>query len=99
MNVLFIDIDTLRPDHMGCYGYGRNTTPNIDAIAREGVRFDNYYCSDAPCLPSRAALVSGTLEERQRTVSGRELPENSETTGMTGIFIIFSGERDFIPLQ
>ena len=45
MNVLFIDIDTLRPDHMGCYGYGRNTTPNIDAIAREGVRFDNYYCS------------------------------------------------------
>ena len=61
MNVLFIDIDTLRPDHMGCYGYGRNTTPNIDAIAREGVRFDNYYCSDAPCLPSRAALVSGTF--------------------------------------
>ena len=108
MNVLFIDIDTLRPDHMGCYGYGRNTTPNIEAIAREGVRFDNYYCSDAPCLPSRAALVSGTfgiktgwsaMEERQRTVSGRELPENSETTGMTGIFIIFSGERDFIPLQ
>ena len=107
MNVLFIDIDTLRPDHMGCYGYGRNTTPNFDAIAREGVRFDNYYCSDAPCLPSRAALVSGTfgikngvaMEERQRTVSGRELPENSETTGMTGIFIIFSGERDFIPLQ
>lgn len=35
------------------------------------------------------------MEERQRTVSGRELPENSETTGMTGIFIIFSGERDF----
>ena len=33
------------------------------------------------------------MEERQRTVSGRELPENSETTGMTGIFIIFSGER------
>ena len=61
MNVLFIDIDTLRPDHMGCYGYGRNTTPNIDAIAREGVRFDNYYCSDAPCLPSRAAMLSGTF--------------------------------------
>ena len=98
MNVLFIDIDTLRPDHMGCYGYGRNTTPNIDAIAREGVRFDNYYCSDAPCLPSRAALVSGTFGIKNG-VAGRELPENSETTGMTGIFIIFSGERDFIPLQ
>lgn len=59
MNILFIDIDTLRPDHMGCYGYGRNTTPNIDRIAEEGIRFDNYYCSDAPCLPSRASLVSG----------------------------------------
>lgn len=59
MRVLFIDIDTLRPDHMGCYGYNRNTTPNFDEIAREGVRFNNYYCSDAPCLPSRAALISG----------------------------------------
>lgn len=61
MKVLFIDIDTLRPDHMSCYGYGRKTTPNIDAVADEGVRFENYYCSDAPCLPSRAALVSGTF--------------------------------------
>lgn len=59
MNVLLIDIDTLRPDHMGCYGYRRNTTPCMDQIAREGVRFEDYYCSDAPCLPSRAALVTG----------------------------------------
>lgn len=59
MRVLFVDIDTLRPDHMGCYGYYRNTTPNLDEIAKEGVIFDNYYCTDAPCLPSRAALISG----------------------------------------
>ena len=59
MRVLFVDIDTLRPDHMGCYGYSRNTTPNFDKVAEEGVRFDEYYCSDAPCLPSRAALISG----------------------------------------
>ena len=59
MRVLFVDIDTLRPDHMGCYGYSRNTTPNFDKVAAEGVRFDEYYCSDAPCLPSRAALISG----------------------------------------
>lgn len=59
MRILFLDLDTLRPDHLGCYGYTRNTSPNIDAIAREGVRFENYYCSDAPCLPSRAALMSG----------------------------------------
>ena len=32
MRILFIDIDTLRPDHMGCYGYSRNTTPNSWAM-------------------------------------------------------------------
>ena len=45
MRVLFVDIDTLRPDHMGCYGYSRNTTPNFDKVAAEGVRFDEYYRS------------------------------------------------------
>lgn len=59
MRVLFLDLDTLRPDHLGCYGYERNTSPTIDKIAEEGVRFENYYCSNAPCLPSRAALMSG----------------------------------------
>ena len=59
MRIVFFDLDTLRPDHLGCYGYFRNTSPNIDSIAREGVRFDRYYCSDAPCLPSRSALQSG----------------------------------------
>ena len=59
MRILFLDLDTLRPDHLGCYGYARNTSPNIDSVAARGVRFDNYFCSDAPCLPSRAALMSG----------------------------------------
>lgn len=59
MRLLFLDLDTLRPDHLGCYGYHRNTSPNIDRIAGQGIRFNNYYCSDAPCLPSRAALMSG----------------------------------------
>lgn len=59
MRVLFLDLDTLRPDHLGCYGYARQTSPHIDRIAAEGVRFDQYYCSDAPCLPSRAALMTG----------------------------------------
>jgi arylsulfatase A-like enzyme len=59
MRILYIDIDSQRPDHLGCYGYHRNTSPNIDRIASQGVRFDNYYVSDAPCLPSRTALWSG----------------------------------------
>ena len=59
MRILYIDIDTLRPDHLGCYGYPRNTSPTIDAIAAEGVRCENVHASDAPCLPSRAALYTG----------------------------------------
>lgn len=59
MRILYLDLDTLRADHLGCYGYHRATSPNIDRIASQGVRFDRYYCSDAPCLPSRAALMTG----------------------------------------
>ena len=59
MRILYVDIDTLRPDHLGCYGYLRDTSPNIDRIAADGVRFDNCYVSDAPCLPSRASTFTG----------------------------------------
>lgn len=61
MRILYLDIDTLRPDHLGCYGYHRATSPNIDEVARRGVRFTNVYASDVPCLPSRTALVTGTF--------------------------------------
>lgn len=59
MKILMLDLDTLRPDHLSCYNYPRLTSPTIDSIASDGTRFENYYCSDAPCLPSRAALLTG----------------------------------------
>ncbi len=59
MRVLYLDIDSMRPDHFGCYGYGRNTTPNMDGIAREGVRFTHTYCNSSPCVPARASFISG----------------------------------------
>ena len=59
MRMLYIDVDTLRPDHLGCYGYGRDTSPNVDWIAGQGVRFSHCYTSDAPCLPSRSAFFTG----------------------------------------
>lgn len=59
MNILYIDIDSLRPDHLGCYGYHRQTSPHIDALAAEGLRFTNCYAPDAPCLPSRTAMTTG----------------------------------------
>lgn len=59
MRILYIDIDSLRPDHLGCYGYHRDTSPAIDAIAAGGVVFNRCYTPDAPCLPSRTAMYSG----------------------------------------
>lgn len=59
MRILYIDIDSLNPLHLGCHGYPRNTSPHIDFLAKEGVRFTNCHTSDAPCLPSRTALYTG----------------------------------------
>lgn len=59
MRIIYIDIDSCRPDHLGCYGYARPTSPVIDEVARQSVVFLNCHASDSPCLPSRAALFSG----------------------------------------
>jgi choline-sulfatase len=61
MRVIYFDLDSTRPDHLSCYGYPRQTSPNVDRIAADGVRFTNVYCSDAPCMPSRSAYMSGRL--------------------------------------
>jgi choline-sulfatase len=66
---IYFDIDTLRADHLGCYGYGRPTSPNIDALAAEGIRFDRVYASDTPCLPSRSALSSGQFGIRNGAIN------------------------------
>lgn len=69
MRIVFIDIDTLRPDHMGCYGYHRNTSPAMDEIAKDSVRFEGCFVSDAPCLPSRSALHHGRFGIHNRAVN------------------------------
>ncbi|MBI1335977.1 MAG: sulfatase-like hydrolase/transferase [Phycisphaera sp.] len=61
MRILYIDIDSQRPDHLSCYGYHRKTSPTIDRIAAMGLRCKRVYTSDAPCLPSRTAFYSGRL--------------------------------------
>ncbi len=59
MRILYLDLDALNPSHLSCYGYPRRTSPTIDAIASDGLRCTNLYCSDAPCLPSRTAFYQG----------------------------------------
>lgn len=95
MRILFVDIDTLRPDHMGCYGYYRNTTPNIDRICGDGIRFDNYYCSDAPCLPSRASLVSGMFGIRNGAVGHGGTAADRRCTGYDRDFTDVLDENNF----
>ncbi|MFQ6133873.1 MAG: sulfatase [Armatimonadota bacterium] len=59
MRIVYLDLDCMRPDHFGSHGYHRQTTPNLDRLVHQGVRFTRCYCSDSPCVPSRAALFSG----------------------------------------
>jgi arylsulfatase A-like enzyme len=59
MRVLYVDFDCLRADHIGANGYHRNTSPNIDAIAKRGITFTQCHCANSPCVPSRASLFSG----------------------------------------
>ena len=59
MNVLLIAIDTLRADHLGVYGYPRNTSPNIDAFAKEAAVFESAFATAVPTHPAFATLCSG----------------------------------------
>jgi len=69
MKVLFIVLDTLRADHLGCYGYHRNTSPRLDSVAKEGVLFERAYASDVPTQPSYTAMFTGQRGIRTGIVS------------------------------
>ncbi len=59
-SVLLITVDTLRADHLGCYGYSRIETPALDGLAREGIRFEHAYAQVPITLPSHAVILTGT---------------------------------------
>lgn len=63
MNVLMIAIDDLKP-LLGCYGDPIARTPNIDALAKEGVLFTNAYCQQAVSAATRASLLTGMCPDR-----------------------------------
>ena len=59
-NILFIMCDDHAANAIGAYGSVVNTTPNIDRLANEGMRFDHCYVTNSICTPSRAAILTGT---------------------------------------
>jgi arylsulfatase A-like enzyme len=57
-NFLLITVDTLRADHLGCYGYERDTSSHIDSLAREGIRFEEAFSPTSWTLPAVASLMT-----------------------------------------
>src|ERR1700684_2891082 len=60
LNVVLITIDTLRADHVGCYGYKQIKTPNIDSLATDGARFERAFAVAPVTLPSHSSILTGT---------------------------------------
>jgi arylsulfatase A-like enzyme len=58
-NIVLIIIDTLRPDHLGSYGTGLAQTPNLDALARESLRFTRVFPEAMPTVPARRSILTG----------------------------------------
>ncbi|MCB1152755.1 sulfatase [bacterium] len=81
-NVLLISIDTLRADALGAYGRTPSFTPNIDALAAEGVVFANARSNAPWTLPSHASLFTGLVPTRHRAIDDR-VPINSDAPMLT----------------
>src|SRR5262245_37916564 len=76
MNVLLVVLEGARADHMGCYGYGRETTPFLDQVARQGVRCTAAYTTAPAALPAAASLLTGLFAHAHGATeeSGNLLP-------------------------
>jgi len=70
-NLVFISIDTLRADHLGTYGYMRNTSPNIDDFASRNTVFTNFFTVVPKTLPSMTTFFSGKYVNNHGVVKNR----------------------------
>ncbi|MFQ6082104.1 MAG: sulfatase [Candidatus Aminicenantia bacterium] len=68
VNVILISIDTLRADHLGCYGYERETSPNIDRLAQDGVLFLNTFSQAPYTLSSHMSILTGLFPTNHRVL-------------------------------
>lgn len=62
-NIVYIVMDTQRADRLGCYGYRRNVSPNIDALAERGTLFEDAFATSSWTWPSTASMLTGLLPD------------------------------------
>src|SRR5581483_168390 len=76
-NILLVAIDTLRADHLGCYGYARPTSPHLDRLAAEGVLFEDHYAPHIPTHPGFTTLFTGmdAFTHQRVRLGGDVLPD------------------------
>lgn len=100
-NLLFVSIDTLRPDHLGCYGYERPTSPTLDEFCRDALVFDNAFAHAPSTLPSHASMFTSWIPPHHGAkASGRKplptealtLAEVLHATGWTTAAFTDSGQ-------
>jgi len=72
-NVILICIDTLRQDHLPCYGYGRNTSPNICELAEDSVRFENAFSNAPSTKPSITSLFTSLYPHQHKAVYNQDV--------------------------
>jgi arylsulfatase A-like enzyme/Tfp pilus assembly protein PilF len=84
-NVLLVTLDTVRADRIGAYGYKRAATPNLDRLAREGVRFDDATTQAPLTAPAHAALLTGIYPTRLgvKDNASSPLPDSADTLAET----------------
>jgi len=79
-NIIFIMTDDHASHALSCYGSKINKTPNLDRIAREGMRFDNCFCTNSICAPSRAVILTGKYSHLNGVVDNRSEFDGSQQT-------------------
>lgn len=79
-NVLLVSLDTLRADHLGAYGYGRDTSPNIDRIAAQGILFRATFAQATWTLPSHFSILTGLYPSRHQVVYTKSAAEDELRT-------------------
>jgi arylsulfatase A-like enzyme len=101
-NVLLVILDALRSDHVGAYGYPRETSPTIDSLAREGTLFRDARATSSWSLPTHASLFTGQLPSEHRAAWCQTLSDSAvtlaevlarkgyRTAGFSGNFLFFN---------